>query len=521
SEPPPPPPLAGIPPRMPGLGPINILPFGMKPKKQFEVSGTLKRANWKKVNPGQITQKAFWLHVDEEKLVTDTLLEELTSKFATVLPKKEINRKDEGINGVIGGVKKNSKELKVIDAKSAQNLSKLVLNFMIMQGSLKMSAEDIKTCLLEVDESRLHDSMIQQLIKYMPTQDALNKLINLKDDVSELHDAEQFALSVGSIKRLHPRLNSISFKLRFQEMVSDIKPMVVGATAACEEIKSSKKFAKILEIVLLCGNILNTGTRNAQSIGFDISFLPSMANTKAVDQKSTLVHFLADYIEKHHPDVLAFGDELSYAERASKVNVEQVDKNLNMMKRSLEDMKTDLKNFRPQGERDLFEKTMQPFYEDAQQTYEVLRGMHAKMVQLFESLAEYYVFDVKKYTLEEFFTDINNFIKQFDVAYAENLKLRELEEKRRIEKEKREKAERDKKERAQKRQRLTDIDGDQEGVMDNLLEALNSGAVFSSNNNKQRRKQNRNTNPAVKAQLMRTRSRNAIAMDSMRAIDIS
>lgn len=81
------------------------------------------------------------------------------------------------------------------------------------------------------------------------------------------------------------------------------------------------------------------------------------------------------------------------------------------------------------------------------------------------------------------------------VAYAENLKLRELEEKRRVEKEKREKAERDKKERAQKRQRLTNIDGDQEGVMDNLLEALNSGAVFSSNNNKQRRKQNRNTNP--------------------------
>lgn len=116
-----------------------------------------------------------------------------------------------------------------------------------------MSAEDIKTCLLEVDEVRLHDSMIQQLIKYMPTQDALNKLINLKSDASELHDAELFALTLGSIKRLHPRLNSISFKLRFQEMVSDIKPMVVGATAACEEIKSSKKFAKILEIVLLCG----------------------------------------------------------------------------------------------------------------------------------------------------------------------------------------------------------------------------------------------------------------------------
>lgn len=118
-----------------------------------------------------------------------------------------------------------------------------------------MSAEDIKACLLEVDEKRLNENMLNQLIKYMPTQDSLNKLANLKEDYSELHDAEQFALSVGSIKRLHPRLNSIAFKLRFNEMVGDIKPMIVGATAACSEIKRSRKFAKVLEMVLLCGKI--------------------------------------------------------------------------------------------------------------------------------------------------------------------------------------------------------------------------------------------------------------------------
>lgn len=115
-----------------GFGTVaDVLPFGMKPKKQFEISGTLKRANWKKVNPRQVTQKAFWLHVDEEKFVTDALLEELTSKFATVPAKKEINRKDDGTNGAAVGSKKNSKELKVIDAKAAQNLSKFEYNIII------------------------------------------------------------------------------------------------------------------------------------------------------------------------------------------------------------------------------------------------------------------------------------------------------------------------------------------------------------------------------------------------------
>lgn len=247
-----------------------ILPFGMKPKKQFDVHGTLKRANWKKINPAQVTANSFWVKVDEEKLATESLVEQLTSKFATQPPKKEFKKEDTTRQN--GHSKKSAKELKVIDAKAAQNLSESKHRFalsllirakiapysmltfpVIMQGSLKMSAEDIKTCILEVDETHLNENLLEQLIKYMPTQDALNKLANLKEDVNELHDAEQFALSVGSIKRLHPRLNSIAFKLRFQEMVGDIKPMVVGATAACEEIKTSRKFAKVLEFVLLCG----------------------------------------------------------------------------------------------------------------------------------------------------------------------------------------------------------------------------------------------------------------------------
>ena len=50
----------------------------------------------------------------------------------------------------------------------------------------------------------------------------------------------------------------------------------MAATAACEEVKKSKKFAKILELILLIGNIMNAGTKNAQSVGFDISYLPKV-----------------------------------------------------------------------------------------------------------------------------------------------------------------------------------------------------------------------------------------------------
>ena len=47
----------------------------------------------------------------------------------------------------------------------------------------------------------------------------------------------------------------------------------MAATAACEEVMSSKKFARMLELILLMGNYMNTGSQNAQAVGFEISYI--------------------------------------------------------------------------------------------------------------------------------------------------------------------------------------------------------------------------------------------------------
>ena len=77
------------------------------------------------------------------------------------------------------------------------------------------------------------------------------------------------------------------FQLHYPELVQDCKPDIVAATAACDEVttktfkkkkngniklgqfdineinfsqvRKSKKFGKLLEIILLIGNIMNTG----------------------------------------------------------------------------------------------------------------------------------------------------------------------------------------------------------------------------------------------------------------------
>ncbi|KAL8180924.1 UNVERIFIED_CONTAM: Protein diaphanous 2 [Gekko kuhli] len=78
---------------------------------------------------------------------------------------------------------------------------------------------------------------------------------------------------MSSVKMLRPRLNGILFKLTFEEHINNIKPGIMAVTIACEEVKKSESFSKLLELVLLVGNYMNSGSRNAQSLGFNISFL--------------------------------------------------------------------------------------------------------------------------------------------------------------------------------------------------------------------------------------------------------
>ena len=77
-------------------------------------------------------------------------------------------------------------------------------------------------------------------------------------------------------------MKSLSFMLRFDELVQDIKPDIVAGTAACEEVKGSKKFAKILELILLLGNYMNSGSKNGQAFGFEISFLTKVSVSEII-----------------------------------------------------------------------------------------------------------------------------------------------------------------------------------------------------------------------------------------------
>ena len=49
-----------------------------------------------------------------------------------------------------------------------------------------------------------------------------------------------------------------------------------------------------------------------------VYFIFQLSNTKAQDGKTTLLHFIANVIEKKHPEVLYFSEEISHIDKASR-----------------------------------------------------------------------------------------------------------------------------------------------------------------------------------------------------------
>uniref|UniRef100_A0A8C0XIK3 Diaphanous related formin 1 n=1 Tax=Castor canadensis TaxID=51338 RepID=A0A8C0XIK3_CASCN len=474
---PPPPPFPGgpgIPPPPPGMGmpppPLfgfgvpaaPVLPFGLTPKKVYKPEVQLRRPNWSKFVAEDLSQDCFWTKVKEDRFENNELFAKLTLTFSSQTKTKKDQR---------------------VEKKKTCTKEKT-----IFLGSFRMPYQEIKNVILEVNEAVLTESMIQNLIKQMPEPEQLKMLSELKDEYDDLAESEQFGVVMGTVPRLRPRLNAILFKLQFSEQVENIKPEIVSVTAACEELRKSESFSNLLEITLLVGNYMNAGSRNAGAFGFNISFLCKLRDTKSTDQKMTLLHFLAELCENDYPDVLKFPDELAHVEKASRVSAENLQKNLDQMKKQISDVERDVQNF-PDAtdEKDKFVEKMtisflewRDFVKDAQEQYNKLQMMHSNMETLYKELGDYFVFDPKKLSVEEFFMDLHNFRNMFLQAVKENQKRRETEEKMRRAKLAKEKAEKERLEKQQKREQLIDMnaEGDETGVMDSLLEALQSGAAF-------------------------------------------
>ncbi|XP_074311588.1 formin-like protein 11 [Silene latifolia] len=186
-----------------------------------------------------------------------------------------------------GKSKSPSPSKHVLEPKRLQNIT-------ILSKALNVTAEKVYAALVQGEG--LNTQQLEALIKMVPTKEEEAKLSSYKGEIYDLGSAEKLVKELLRIPHAFERVEAMLFKATFDDEVVHLRNSFSMLEEACQELRSSRLFLKILEAVLKTGNRMNVGTIRGGAQAFKLDALLKLADVKGTDGKTTLLHFVVQEI---------------------------------------------------------------------------------------------------------------------------------------------------------------------------------------------------------------------------------
>uniref|UniRef100_A0A8B9G577 Dishevelled associated activator of morphogenesis 1 n=1 Tax=Amazona collaria TaxID=241587 RepID=A0A8B9G577_9PSIT len=424
-----------------------------------------------------------WTDIDDARVFKILDLEDLERTFSAY----QRQQKEDTIDDTLSSRHK-VKELSVIDGRRAQNCN-------ILLSRLKLSNEEIKRAILTMDEQEdLPKDMLEQLLKFVPEKGDVDLLEEHKHELDRMAKADRFLFEMSRINHYQQRLQSLYFKKKFAERVAEVKPKVEAIRAGSKAVLQSSSLQQLLEVVLAFGNYMNKGQRG-NAFGFKISSLNKIADTKSsIDKNITLLHYLITIVEKKYPKVLRLHEELRDIPQAAKVNMTELEKEINTLRSGLRAVETELDFQKSQVQQtgDKFVSVVSQFITLASFSFSDVEDLLTEAKELFSKAVKHFGEDTDKMQPDEFFGIFDQFLQAVTEAKQENenMRRRKEEEERRALMEAQLKEQRERERKARKAKES----GEEGGEFDDLVSALRSGEVFDKDLSKLKRNRKRIAN---------------------------
>ncbi|XP_026975405.1 FH1/FH2 domain-containing protein 1 isoform X1 [Sagmatias obliquidens] len=189
----------------------------------------------------------------------------------------------------------------------------------------------IKAALLNFDEFAVSKDGIEKLLTMMPTEEERQKIeeAQLANPDIPLGPAENFLMTLASIRGLAARLQLWAFKLDYDSMEREIAEPLFDLKVGMQQLVQNATFHCILATLLAVGNFLN----GSQSSGFELSYLEKVSEVKDTVHRQSLLHHLCSLVLQTRPDSSDLYSEIPALIRCAKVDFEQLTENLGQLER--------------------------------------------------------------------------------------------------------------------------------------------------------------------------------------------
>ncbi|KAL0393955.1 UNVERIFIED_CONTAM: Formin-like protein 18 [Sesamum latifolium] len=367
-------------------GNIPAPPLGAKGKLQPRMNSrmaqtkksSLKPYHWLKLT--RAIQGSLWAEAqkpEEASKAPELDISELETLFSAAVPKS-----DHGTRGKLnrsGSVLKPDK-VQLIELRRAYNCE-------IMLTKVKVPLSDLMNSILALDESALDVDQVDNLIKFCPTKEEMELLKNYKGDKENL--------------------------------------------GKCEQVRKSVKLKRIMQTILSLGNALNHGTARGSAVGFRLDSLLKLTETRARNNKLTLMHYLCKVLAEKLPEVLDFHKDLVSLEAATKIQLKYLAEEMQAVSKGIEKVVQELTLSEHDGAvSESFCKIVKEFYGSAEEEVKSVASLYSGVGKNADALALYFGEDPARCPFEQVVSTLLNFVRMFQRCHEENCKQQELEKKK-------------------------------------------------------------------------------------------
>ncbi|XP_052586970.1 FH2 domain-containing protein 1 [Peromyscus californicus insignis] len=428
SPPPPlPPPLPGgplIPPPPPGLPPVSHV-------NGYSSLGKKKRMRsffWKTIPEEQVRGKTnIWTlaakqqhHYQIDKKTIEELFGQQEDTSKASLPRR---------GGALNSSFRDAREeITVLDAKRSMNIGIFLKQF-------KKSPQSIVEDIHQGKSEHYGAETLREILKLLPESEEVKKLKTFNGDVSKLSLADSFLHYLIQVPNYSLRIEAMVLKKEFLPSCSSLYNDITVLRTATKELMTCEELHSILHLVLQAGNIMNAGGYAGNAVGFKLSSLLKLADTKANKPGMNLLHFVAQEAQKQDAILLHFSEKLQHVQETSRLSLDVTEAELHSLFVRTKSLQENI-----QRDQELSQQ-MEDFLQFAVEKLSELELWKRELQGEAHTLIDFFCEDRETMRLDECFQIFRDFCIRFNKAVKDNhdreeqerkqiQRLKELEQKR-------------------------------------------------------------------------------------------
>ncbi|XP_019727520.1 FH2 domain-containing protein 1-like [Hippocampus comes] len=409
-----PPPAPPLPPPPPALSRLLPPPPSLQRR-------SMKKLNWDTIPNQRVLGKVnVWTSaLPPRELVLDThSMDELFSHVdRRAQSRAGFGRPRRGGSGS-ADVRPSQPQVSILDAKKSMNIGIFLRHFK------RPAAEMLEDIVRAEWRGGADGGKLTELCKLLPEESEVKRLLSFSGNPSLLSEADRFMVQLVKVPRYEELLKTMVLRQEFSPLMEEASKSLAVMIQAANELLDCDKLHAVIRLVLKAGNYMNAGGYSADAIGFRMTSLLKLADTKANKPAVNLLHYVAKQAEDIDADLLTFPSQLEHIGTAARVCQEEVLADLERQVKKLKEVKL-CASRHPH-----LHRQMAPFLKRCDDELCQVKSLLHELDVLSFAVAEFFCEDPQNFKLEECCAIFHSFCRRFVAAVQEN-REREAAERRR------------------------------------------------------------------------------------------